>query len=39
MGLNNTTNQDQVIKLLSEDNYSLCGLLETRVKKRKLARI
>lgn len=38
-GLNNTTNQDQVIKLLGEDNYSLCGLLETHVKKRKLARI
>lgn len=38
-GLCNTTNQDQVIELLREDNYSLCGLLETHVKKNKLAKI
>ncbi|GJX75383.1 hypothetical protein Tco_0313978 [Tanacetum coccineum] len=38
-GLNNTPNQDQVIQLLREDNYSLCGLLETHVKKKNLSRI
>nr|GFA29690.1 hypothetical protein [Tanacetum cinerariifolium] len=38
-GLNNTPNQDQVIQLLREDNFSLCGLLETHVKKKNLSRI
>nr|GFD30126.1 RNA-directed DNA polymerase, eukaryota, reverse transcriptase zinc-binding domain protein [Tanacetum cinerariifolium] len=38
-GLNNTPNQDQVIKLLREDSYSFCGLLETYVKKKNLSRI
>ena len=38
-GLNNSINQDQVINLLREDNYSMCGLLETHVKKGKLAKI
>nr|GEV20820.1 hypothetical protein [Tanacetum cinerariifolium] len=38
-GLNNSLNQDQVIELLREDRYSLCGLLETHVKKKQLDRI
>lgn len=37
-GLNNTTSKDQVMHLLNEGGYSLCGLLETHVKKRKLAK-
>ncbi|GKB04431.1 RNA-directed DNA polymerase, eukaryota, reverse transcriptase zinc-binding domain protein [Tanacetum coccineum] len=32
-------NDDQVIRLLRDDNYSLCCLLETHVKKKKLASI
>nr|GEZ48495.1 hypothetical protein [Tanacetum cinerariifolium]GEZ49250.1 hypothetical protein [Tanacetum cinerariifolium] len=38
-GLNNTPNQDQVIQLLREDNFSLCGFLETHVKQKNLSRI
>ena len=38
-GLNKTVNQDQVIQLLREDNYNLCGLLETHVKNKKITRI
>ncbi|GJY52481.1 putative reverse transcriptase domain-containing protein [Tanacetum coccineum] len=38
-GLNKAPNQNQVIRLLREDKYNLCGLLETHVKKRKIARI
>ncbi|GJW34348.1 RNA-directed DNA polymerase, eukaryota, reverse transcriptase zinc-binding domain protein [Tanacetum coccineum] len=38
-GLSNTPNPDQIIQFLNEDSYSLCGLLETRVKKKKLSGI
>nr|GFA01220.1 hypothetical protein [Tanacetum cinerariifolium] len=38
-GLNNTPNQDKVIQILREDDFSLCGLLETHVKKKDLFRI
>ncbi|GJU47765.1 putative reverse transcriptase domain-containing protein [Tanacetum coccineum] len=35
--LNKDPNQKQVIQLLRGDKYSLCGLLETHVKKKKIA--
>ncbi|GJR53136.1 hypothetical protein Tco_1403657 [Tanacetum coccineum] len=35
----NDSAKDQVIQLLREDAYSLCGLLETHVKKKNLHRI
>ena len=35
-GLNNTLNQDQVIDLLHGGNFSICALLETKVKMHKL---
>ncbi|GKA97932.1 RNA-directed DNA polymerase, eukaryota, reverse transcriptase zinc-binding domain protein [Tanacetum coccineum] len=38
-GLNNSTNQNQVIDLLHEGNYSICALLETKVKKKNLNRV
>ncbi|GKD86537.1 hypothetical protein Tco_1357691, partial [Tanacetum coccineum] len=36
---NNDSTETQVNKLLCEDNYGLCGLLETHVKKKNLAKI
>nr|GEW78997.1 hypothetical protein [Tanacetum cinerariifolium] len=38
-GLNSIPNQNQVIQLLWEDNYSFRGLLKTHVKKKNLSRI
>ncbi|GKB19463.1 RNA-directed DNA polymerase, eukaryota, reverse transcriptase zinc-binding domain protein [Tanacetum coccineum] len=38
-GLNNSPNQKQVIDLLHEGNYSICALLETKVKKKNLNRV
>ncbi|GKB50778.1 putative RNA-directed DNA polymerase, eukaryota, reverse transcriptase zinc-binding domain protein [Tanacetum coccineum] len=38
-GFNNSQNRNQVINLLQEGNFCLCGLLETKVKKRNLVRI
>ena len=37
-GLNNSPNQKQVIDFINEGWYSLCGLLETKVKKKNLTK-
>lgn len=38
-GLNNDPSQKQVIDLLRDGNFSFCGLLETKVKKKNLSKV
>lgn len=38
-GLNNDDSQKQVMDLIRSSNFSFCGLLETKVKKKNLLKI